>query len=105
MPYNVPVAEIDGLSRFSSHSAALRASLSFRVFRRFVFSCFKPALALDGGRDQVAPLGPAPVVVADIGIAEQVAQDEPGVAAALADAAVGHDRLVRGDPLAFVQGA
>src|SRR5690348_7944612 len=45
--------------------------------------------ALDRGADGVAPLGPAAVVVAHAVVAEEIAQHEPGVARALADAAVG----------------
>src|SRR6476646_2257595 len=59
-------------------------------------------LALDWRADEGAPLGPRAVVVADIGVAEELRQHEPGVRAALADAAVGDDRLVRGDPPAAV---
>src|SRR5438105_1136500 len=54
----------------------------------------RQARTLDGGTDQVAPLGPRAVVVADVVEAEQVGQDEPGVARALADAAVGDDVVV-----------
>jgi hypothetical protein len=39
-------------------------------------------LALDRHADQATPLGPGAIVVADLGIAEQVAQDKPGMAAA-----------------------
>src|SRR5690606_24251232 len=50
------------------------------------------------GRDRdahrVAPLGPRAVVVADVPVAEQVRQREPGVAGALADAAVRDHRVV-----------
>ena len=42
----------------------------------------------------VAPLGPGAVVVADVAEAEQVGEHEPGVAGALADAAVGDDVVV-----------
>ena len=48
-------------------------------------------LPLDGGPDGVAPLGPGAVVVADVVVAEQVVEHEPGVARALADTAVGYD--------------
>src|SRR2546421_9421850 len=46
-------------------------------------------LFLDRGSDCAAPFGPGAVVVAHVGIAEQLAQHEPGVSRALADAAVG----------------
>src|SRR3990172_2133494 len=52
------------------------------------------ALALDRLADHAAPLRPGAVVVADLRVAEQVLQDEPGVRGALADAAVGDGRLV-----------
>src|SRR5262245_35216523 len=51
--------------------------------------------ALDRCSDQVAPLGPRPVVVAYRGIPQQVSQDKPGVARAFANTAIGDD-LVRG---------
>src|SRR4051794_16420893 len=60
------------------------------------------ALALDWRADEGAPLGPGTVVVADIGVAEELGQHEPGVRAALADAAIGDDGLVGGDPLAAI---
>src|SRR6185437_8724966 len=44
---------------------------------------------LDGGADQVAPFGPRTVVVLHVVIAQQIFQHEPGVGAALSDAAVG----------------
>src|SRR5687768_1250466 len=49
---------------------------------------------LDGRADEVAPLGPRAVVVPDVLHAHQVLEDEPGVARALADAAVGDGRPV-----------
>ena len=52
---------------------------------------------LDRDADQVAPLGPGAVVVADVLVAEQLVQHEPGVGRALADPAVGDDRLALGD--------
>src|SRR5205814_4240380 len=48
------------------------------------------ASLLDRHADGVAPLGPAAVVVAHAGVAEQVREHEPRVAAALADPTVGH---------------
>src|SRR5687768_7908539 len=42
----------------------------------------------DRHADGVAPLGPAAIVVPNLGIPEQVGEDEPGVRRALADAAV-----------------
>src|SRR5579864_5952592 len=57
-------------------------------------------LLLDRHADRAAPLGPRPVVVLDVGIAEQLLQHEPRVRGALADAAVGDDLFVRDDALA-----
>src|SRR5262249_37085889 len=54
----------------------------------------RPSL-LDRGADHVAVLRPAAVVVAHVLKAEEVGQDEPRVARALADAAVGDRRPVR----------
>src|SRR3990172_4400945 len=61
------------------------------------------ALALDRLADHAAPLRPGAVVVADLRVAEQVLQDEPGVRGALADAAVGDGWLVLRDPGAPVE--
>ena len=58
---------------------------------------------LDRHADEAAPLGPAAVVVADALIAEELVEDEPGMAAPLADPAVGDDVLVGGDALRLVQ--
>src|SRR3712207_7091166 len=41
------------------------------------------------------------VVVLHVRVAQQLLQDEPGVAGALPDPAVGHHLLVRGHPLAL----
>src|SRR2546429_5873250 len=61
------------------------------------------ASALDGDVDEVAPLGPRAVLVLDVLVAEQLAQDEPGVRAPLADPAVRRHLLVRRDALAAVE--
>src|SRR5437016_2094155 len=53
------------------------------------------ALFLDRHADGAAPLGPGAVVVADLRVAEQLFQDEPGVGGPLTDAAVG-DHLAVG---------
>src|SRR5437764_229365 len=58
---------------------------------------------LDRHVDEVAPLRPRAVVVADVLVAEELAQDEPRVGASLADPAVGRDRLPRGDALPLVE--
>jgi len=57
----------------------------------------------DGGADQVAPFGPRAVVIADLVEAQQILEDEPGVGAALADAAVGDDFVFAGDALGLVE--
>src|SRR5205823_10139889 len=58
---------------------------------------------LDRHVDEVPPLGPRAVVVADAVVAEQLAEHEPRVRGALADAAV-RDRLPVGrDPLGAVE--
>ena len=59
--------------------------------------------AFDRDVDEVAPLGPRAVVVLDVGVAEQLAEDEPGVRAALADAAVGEHLLLGRDALRAVE--
>src|SRR5436190_24387699 len=51
---------------------------------------------------KVAPFGPATVVVADLGVAKQVGEYEPGVGRALADAAIGNHVLVGGYALATI---
>ena len=55
-----------------------------------------PDLFLDGRANQVAPLGPGAVVVADLVEAEEVLQDEPGMGGAFADAAVDNGFPVSG---------
>src|SRR3972149_1244714 len=62
------------------------------------------ALSLNGLADHAAPLRPGAVVVADLRVAEQVLQDEPGVRGALADSAVGDGGLVLRDSGAAVEG-
>src|SRR5262245_58629194 len=58
---------------------------------------------LDGDVDEVAPFGPGAVVVLDVLVAEQLAEHEPRMGAALADPAVGDDRLVRRHSLGAVE--
>src|SRR5262249_58811176 len=58
----------------------------------------RPSL-LDRGADHATVLRPAAVVIAHVLQAEEVGQDEPRVARALADAAVGDRRPVRIDAL------
>src|SRR5579859_1916410 len=62
-----------------------------------------PQLPLDRHADEAAPLGPRAVVVADRVAAEQLVQHEPGVRRALADPAVGDDRLAVEHALAAVE--
>src|SRR5690606_39362938 len=56
------------------------------------------ASAFDGGPHQVPPLGPGTVIVPYLGEAQQVGEDEPGVGAPLADAAVGDHVVLRLQP-------
>src|SRR3954449_9599073 len=58
---------------------------------------------LDRNVHEVAPLRPRAVVVADVLVAEQLAQHEPRVRAALADAAVRGHRQVGADALRAVE--
>src|SRR2546425_10159006 len=57
----------------------------------------------DGGANEVAPFGPGAVIVANLAEGPQILEDEPGVGAALADAAVGDDFVFAGDALGFVE--
>src|SRR5439155_11914059 len=59
--------------------------------------------ALDGDPDERAVFRPGTVVVLDVLVAQQLAQDEPGVSRPLTDAAVGDDVLVRHDVRALVE--
>src|SRR5215211_3657181 len=52
------------------------------------FSGISGMLPLDGHTHEVAPLGPAPIIVPHLRVAQEVGEHEPGVAAALADPAV-----------------
>src|ERR1051326_2694473 len=63
----------------------------FRSNRRLSF--------FDRSGNDVAVLGPAAVVILHVVDAEKVFQDEPGVAGAFADPAVGHGGLFGVDPL------
>ena len=63
----------------------------------------KRNLLLDGDTDETAVLGPASVVVLDLGETEKLGQNEPAVARPLADAAVGHDVLVGSDALGLIE--
>src|SRR5919106_2328228 len=58
---------------------------------------------LDRNVDQIPPLRPRAVVVADVLVAEQLAEHEPGVSAPLADTAVGRHRRVRPHALRGVE--
>src|SRR5205807_6995536 len=53
----------------------------------------------NGGADEVAPFGPRAVVVANLVQAQQIFEDEPGVGAALTDAAVRDDVVLSGNTL------
>ena len=58
---------------------------------------------LDGRANQVSPLGPGAVVVADVLDAHEVFEDKPGVRAALTDAAVCDDFAVAADAFRAVE--
>src|SRR5215472_13244719 len=60
------------------------------------------SLLLDRHPDRAAPLGPRPVVVPHLRVAQQLAQHEPGVRRALSDPAVGDHLAIAGDPPAPV---
>src|SRR5712664_4289607 len=70
---------------------------------RYALGLSSAALVDDGRADKVAPFGPGAVVVADLAEAEQILEDEPGVRAALADAAVGDDFVFSGNALGLVE--
>src|SRR5690606_18002046 len=61
-----------------------------------------PRLLLNRKLHGVAPLCPRPVIVPHVRRAQQMGQDKPGMAAALADAAVGNYIVGRLDPLLFL---
>ncbi len=56
----------------------------------------------DGDVDQVTPLRPGAIVVADIWQTEQVFEHKPGMRGTFADAGVNDDVLIAGDPLAAI---
>src|SRR5689334_18317495 len=58
-------------------------------------------LLFDWYSNETAPLGPGAIVVADLGITQQVVQHKPGMAAAFSNATIGDDLFVSGDTLAF----
>ena len=58
---------------------------------------------LDRISDEIAPLSPGAVIVADPVVAEKVSQHEPGERGSFADPAIGYDVLVSSDALCFVQ--
>src|SRR5206468_13134949 len=62
--------------------------------------------ALDGDAHQVPPLRPAPIIIPDLVESQEVGEHEPGVAAALADAAVDDDVVPRLDlRVVLIEGA
>src|SRR5207244_3156467 len=67
-------------SRRRRRSRAFGLAAPDPFFRRL-----KRVLSFDRGADQASPFGPGAVVVPDVGIAEQVLEDEPGVGGALPD--------------------
>ena len=58
---------------------------------------------LDGCADDAAPLAPGALTVADIVVAQQWGQREPGTGGTLSDTAVGYGLLAAVDTLASVQ--
>src|SRR5689334_6069606 len=60
---------------------------------------------LDRRADQIAPLRPRAIVVAHVGITEQLRQHKPGVRRTLANAAVGKHLFVGADAFATVDGS
>src|SRR6185503_2107491 len=62
----------------------------------------RPLALLDRHSDEAAPLGPGAVVVADPLVTQQVTQHEPGVRAALADAAIGDRFRSAAQPFALI---
>src|SRR3954471_7959881 len=59
----------------------------------------QPYSSLDWSSDRISPLGPAAVIVSNILITQQIAKHEPGMARALADAAVRNDIVAGREPL------
>src|SRR5680860_37544 len=58
---------------------------------------------LDRDVDETAVLGPRAVVVTNVPIAEKIGENEPGVAGALPDPAVGDDVLISSEALVGVE--
>src|SRR3954454_10356837 len=77
-----------------SSVSSVSVSFSGTAISRPSLSSFLP---LDGDAHQGPPLRPAAIIVPHLLVAQQVGEDEPGVAAALADAAVDDDVVVRLD--------
>src|SRR5438105_7532891 len=65
------------------------------------FMAHGESLSFDRRADQVAPFRPAAVVVPDFVEAEQILQRKPGMAAALADAAISNRVAVRRQLVVF----
>src|ERR1700682_2944272 len=59
---------------------------------------------LDRGFDEISPFRPGTVVVANVLVAEEILEDKPRMAGALADAAIGDGFLIGDDALALVEG-
>ena len=57
----------------------------------------------DGCTDQIAPLGPGTVVIADVLVTEQIFQNEPSVGTSFADAAVRDSFISATNALGFVK--
>src|SRR5215472_17844083 len=62
-------------------------------------------LFLDWHANQAAPLRPGAIVVAHFGVAKQIVERKPGMAAALADTAVGHNFFIGSHTSAAIDSA
>src|SRR5947207_2270082 len=72
---------------------------------RFLLRLSTCILLLDGCADEAAPLGPGAIIVANVRIAQQIVQHEPGVATALPDEAIDDHLFVGGNAFARIQRA
>lgn len=60
------------------------------------------SLSFDWESDRVPPLRPRTIVIPDLGVPEEVFENEPGVGRPLSNPAVGDDLLLSLDPLCIV---
>src|SRR5690606_8716454 len=81
-----------------SISVCMRSVRSMPVSRETISASFSGIFAvsaLNGCSHQVAPFGPATVIVTHFREAQQVLQHEPGMAAALTNTAISHNVVLR----------